>query len=52
MNSERLEEFENKFRKLCWNNQIDEDTRLDYYIFREFAEEFYRLGFEHAKHGL
>lgn len=43
------EEFENLFRKLCWNCQIDADSSLDSGIYRKFAEKFYELGLEHGQ---
>ena len=43
------EEFEKKFRKMCWSHQIDADSWLSSNEYREFAEEFYKLGLEHGK---
>lgn len=42
-------EFENKFRKMCWNFHIDSESLKDSRYYREFAEEFYKLGLEHGK---
>jgi len=42
------EEFEKKFRQLCWKLQIDADSYLDSHLYRKFAEEFYNLGLEHG----
>ena len=42
------EEFEQKFRQICWRFQIDADSYLGSYDYREFAEEFYKLGLEHG----
>ena len=42
------EEFEKKFRQLCWNLHIDADSQLASSDYREFAEEFYKLGLEHG----
>ena len=43
------EEFEKKFRQLCWTLHIDADSQLASSDYREFAEEFYKLGLEHRK---
>ena len=42
------DEFEKKFRQICWRFQIDADSYLNSYDYREFAEEFYKLGLEHG----
>jgi hypothetical protein len=43
------EEFEKKFRRMCWNYHIDDTSTLASGAYREFAEEFYKLGLEHGK---
>ena len=43
------EEFEKKFRKMCWDYHIDSSSTLDSGYYREFAEEFYKLGLKHGK---
>ena len=44
------EEFEKKFRQMCWNMHIDESSSsIESNISRKFAEEFYKLGLEHGK---
>lgn len=47
------EEFEKKFRRMCWDMHIDESSSsIESDISRKFAEEFYKLGLEHGKSGL
>ena len=43
------EEFENKFRRMCWTFHIDADSSLASRDYREFAEQFYKLGLKHGK---
>ena len=43
------EEFEKKFRQMCWNMHIDADSWHTSRDYRDFAEEFYKLGLEHGK---
>lgn len=43
------EEFEKKFRQLCWTLHIDADSKYSSSDYREFAEEFYKLGLEHGQ---
>lgn len=43
------EEFENKFRRMCWNMHINADSYLDSQDYREFAKAFYELGLKHGK---
>lgn len=43
------EEFEKKFRRMCWDYHIDDTSTLASGVYREFAEEFYKLGLEHGK---
>jgi len=43
------EEFEKKFRRMCWNMHIDDSaSSIESDIARKFAEEFYKLGLEHG----
>ena len=47
------EEFEKKFRRMCWNMHIDDSSSsIESDIARKFAEEFYKLGLEHGKNQL
>jgi len=43
------EEFEKKFRQMCWDCHIDSSSTLHSGIYRKFAEAFYKLGLEHGK---
>ncbi len=43
------EEFENEFRKMCWDYHIDDSSTLDSGVYREFTEEFYKLGLRYGK---
>ena len=40
MDSKRVNEFEKKFEKMCWDYHIDSNSTLDSGYYREFAEEF------------